>query len=165
MRGRDQRPGLSLGVERAAESDPVRPAGQFGHEVVVDRFLHDQPRPGRADLPGVQEDRRQRQVEGGVEIGIGKNDVGVLAAQLQSDPLHRGRPRRHQPAADGEAAGERHHVDARVLRQQRAHLGSGTQHEVAHAARQARLLQQPHQQDRGGRRELAGLEHEGVPGQ
>jgi len=46
-----------------------------------------------------------------------------------------------------------------------ADLGAGAQHEVRDAGRYAGLLKSAHQQDRRGRRELAGLEHEGVAGQ
>jgi hypothetical protein len=60
-----------------------------GHELVVDRLVHDQPGAGRADLAGVQEDGGQRGVEGGVQIGVGEDDVRVLAAQLERHPLHR----------------------------------------------------------------------------
>ena len=165
MRRRDQRPGLGVGVERSAEADPVRASGQFGHEVVVDRLLDDQPRPRRTDLPGVQEHRRGRQVERGLQVGVGEHHVGVLAAELQRHPLHGRGTGCHQQATHGEAARERDHVDPRVLRQWGTHLRTGSQHEVPDSGRQPRLLQQVQQQDRGGRREFARLEHEGVTGE
>ena len=55
---------------------------------VVQRVLDDQPGAGRADLAGVQEDGREREVDGGLEVGVGEDDVGVLAAEFQRDLLH-----------------------------------------------------------------------------
>ena len=74
----------------------IRPARSTSRvdELVVDRLLDDQPGAGRADLAGVQEDRGQREVEGDLEVGVGEHDVGVLAAELERDLLHRRRRRR-----------------------------------------------------------------------
>ena len=94
VRRAGERTGLGLVVERAAEPDPLRPLDERVDEVVVDRLLDEQPGAGRADLAGVQEDRGQRVVEGDLEVGVGEDDVGVLAAQLEGDLLHRRRPRR-----------------------------------------------------------------------
>ena len=43
-------------------------------------------------------------------------------------------------------------------------LGAGAEHQVADAGRQPGLVEQAHQVDGGVRRQLAGLEHEGVAG-
>ena len=66
---------------------------QLVDELVVDRLLDQQPGAGRADLAGVQEHRGQGEVEGRLEVGVGEDDVGVLAAELEGDLLH-GRARR-----------------------------------------------------------------------
>ena len=49
----------------------------------------DQPGAGRADLAGVQEDRGERVVEGDLEVGVGEDDVGVLAARARGRPASR----------------------------------------------------------------------------
>ena len=72
---------------------------------------------------------------------------------------------RHQPPAGLQAAGEGDQVDPGVGRRAaRRRVGAGAEDEVADAGRQAGLLEQPHQVDRGVRRQLAGLEDEGVAG-
>ena len=157
-------PGLGLRVVRAAEADRARPLDQPVDEVVVDALLHQQPRAGRADLAGVQEDGGEGEVEGHLEVGVGEDDVGVLAAQLEGDLLDRGRGGGHHPPAGHQAAGERDQVDARVLDQRGRGVRTGAEDEVADAGGQAGLLEQPHQDDAGVRRQLARLEHERVAG-
>ena len=81
----------------------------------MDRLLDDQPGAGGADLAGVQEDRGQREVERGLAVGVGEDDVGVLAAELEGDLLHRAGGGGHDPLAGVQAAGEGDEVDAGVL--------------------------------------------------
>ena len=164
VRGADQRAGLGLRVVRPAQPDGAGPVDQRVDEVVVDLVLHQQPGAGRADLAGVEEDGGQRVVERDLEVGVGEDDVGVLAAQLEGDLLHGGRGRGHDAPAGLQPAGEGDQVDPGVLGEQRARLGSGTEHQVADAGRQPGLLEQPHQVDARVRRQLARLEHEGVAG-
>ncbi len=164
MGGAGQRPGLGLLVEGSTEPDRAGPRDQLVDELVVDRLLDQEPGTGRADLAGVQEHRGQREVERRLTVGVGEDDVGVLAAELERDPLHRARGRGHQGPAGGQAAGERDQVDARVGGQGRTGRGARPEHEVADPRRQSGLLQEAHQVDRGVRGQLAGLEHEGVAG-
>jgi hypothetical protein len=112
----------------------------------------------------VQEHRGEREVEGDVEVGVGEDDVGVLAAELEGYLLHRAGRRSHQPPTGLQAPGERDQVDARVGRERRAGGRAGAEDEVPDARGQARLLEQPHEVDRAVRGELAGLEDEGVAG-
>ena len=113
----------------------------------------------------MQEHRGEREVDRRLEVGVGEDDVGVLAAEFERDPLDGRRGRGHDPGARRDAAGERDQVDVRVLGQRRAGLGPGAEHQIGDAGGQPGLLQRPHQQDRGRRRQLARLEHEGVAGQ
>ena len=117
VRGADQRAGLGLLVERAAEPDPLGAARRARRRSAswIDSSTT-QPGAGRADLAGVQEDRGEREVERDLEVGVGEDDVGVLAAELEGDLLHGAGGRGHQPPAGREAAGERDQVDARVRR-------------------------------------------------
>ena len=164
VRGTGEWAGLGLLVERAAEADALGPLDEVVDEPVVQRLLDHQPRAGRADLAGVQEDGGEGEVEGGVVVGVGEDDVGVLAAQLEGDPLHRARRRGHDALAGGQAAGERHQVDARVLAQRGSGVRAVAEHQVGDAGGKTRLVEQLHQVDRGVRGELAGLEDEGVAG-
>ncbi len=162
--GTGQRAGLGLVVERAAQPDQLRPLDQPVDELVVDRLLDEQPGPGRADLAGVQEDGGEGVVDGDLAVGVGEDDVGVLAAELQRHLLHGRGGGGHDPPAGGEPAGEGDQVDARVLGQRCAGIGARSEDEVADAGRQAGLLQQAHQVDGRVRGELAGLEDERVAG-
>ena len=164
VRRADEWPGLGLGVVGAAEPDRRGPLHQPVHELVVDALLDQQARACRADLAGVQEHRREREVESDLEVGVGEDDVGVLAAQLEGDLLDGGGGRRHHLAPGDQTAGEGDQVDAGVLGQRRRGVRPGSQDEVADARGEPGLLEQPHQDDAGVRRELAGLEHEGVAG-
>ena len=54
---------------------------------VVDRRFDDGPRAGRALLAAEAEGRRDYALDGGVEIGIGADQDGVLAAHLKDGAL------------------------------------------------------------------------------
>ena len=110
----------------------------------------------------MQENRGEREIHCGFEVGVGKDDVGILPAEFQCDPFDGRRGRRHHPGARGDTAGERHHVHVRVLRQRRAGGGPSAENEIGDAGWQARFLQRPHQKNRGRGRQLTRLEHEGV---
>ena len=91
-----------------------------------------------------------------------KTTLGFLPPSSSATFFTRRGGRGHDPLAGRHAPGEGHHVDVRVLGERRARLGPGTEDEVGHTRGQPGLLQRPHQQDRGGRGELAGLEDDRV---
>ncbi len=165
MPGGDQRPGLGVGVEGAAEADAPGAADHLVDEAVVQRVLDDQPGAGRTDLPGMQEDGREGEIHGRLEVGVGEHDVRVLAAEFQRDLLHRRGGGRHDASAGLQAAGEGDHVHRRVLGQGCARFGAGAQDEVGGTGRESRLRQRLHQQDRGGGGEFAGLQDDRVAGE
>ena len=156
----DQRTCLGLLVEGTTQSDVTRPLDELGDELLGDGLLDHQPRTGRADLAGVEEHRGHRHVEGGRAVGVGEDDVGVLAAQLEGDLLHGAGRRGHDALAGAEPTGERDEVDARVLAQRGSCVGTVAEDEVGDTGGEPGLVEQPHQVDRGVRRELARLEHE-----
>ena len=57
--------------------------GEAVDELGVDAAHHHDARPGGADLPGVQRDARDHRRHGGVEVGVGEDDLRRLAAQLE----------------------------------------------------------------------------------
>ena len=75
-------------VEGAAETDVAGPLDELGDELVGDRVLDHQPGARGADLPGVQEHRGHRHVERSLAVGVGEDEVGVLAPELEGDLLH-----------------------------------------------------------------------------
>ena len=162
MRRRDERSGLGIRVERAAQADALRAVDHRVDELVVQAVLDDEPRAGRTDLARVEEHRRERVVDRGLEVRVGEDDVRVLAAEFQRDALDRAGGGGHDVASGDQAAGERDQVDIGVLRERSTDLRSGPEHEVGDAGGHARLRQRPHEHDRGGRGQLARLEHEGV---
>ena len=81
------------------------------------RALDQDPRARAAVLAGVAEHRRRRRGRGGLEVGVGEDDVRRLAAELERHPLDRLRGAGGDPAADLGRAGERDLGDVGVLDQ------------------------------------------------
>ena len=55
--------------------------------LLVDRPSDQDAAARRADLALVDEDAEERAVHRGLEVGVGEEDVGRLAAELQADLL------------------------------------------------------------------------------
>ena len=141
--------------------------GVVGHaldELLVDRLLDEQPRAGAADLAGVGEHRHAGARHRRVQIGVGEDDVGRLAAELQRHALEVAGDGLDDLLAGQVRAGERHLVHARVRRQRRAGGLAEAGHDVDHAGRHARLQAQLAQPQRRQRRLLRRLEHDGAAG-
>ena len=127
------------------------------HGLVVDRALDQQPRAGGAALAGVLDQRADDRGDGGVEVGVGEDDVGRLAAELQLDRREPARARLGDQRAGRGGADERHVVDARVLGERgpgRAVPGR----DLDHPARDARGLGQLGEPQRRDRGQLRGLD-------
>src|SRR5207249_7250093 len=56
-------------------------------KLIVHLLLDKQARAGAAALALVEEEGEVRALDGGIQIGIGEDDVGTLAAQLERDAL------------------------------------------------------------------------------
>ena len=82
VRLRDQRAHLRLGVERVAHLQLPRLLGERADEVVVDRLLDEDARPCLAALAGRVVDRPDCARERRVEVGVGKDEIRALAAEL-----------------------------------------------------------------------------------
>jgi hypothetical protein len=90
-------------------SDLVRlcPLLEFLDELVVDTFLHVDPRTRTAALAVVEEDTEVDPRDGILDIGILKDDIRTLATQLERDLLQvRPCGGLHDLAADNGATGE-----------------------------------------------------------
>ena len=140
---------------RAAPAASTRPATH----VVVLVGVHEQARARVAGLAGVVVDRLVGALDRHVEVGVGQDDVGRLAAQLERDPLERAAGLGADLAPDGGRAGERDLVDVLVVDQRRAGLAVAGDH-VEHALGQPRLERQLAQPQARQRRLLGGLEHD-----
>ena len=84
-------------------------------ELVVDRLLDEQPRAGASSIaPWLKKMPEVRALEGGVQVGVGEDDVRRLAAQLERDALEVAGGRLRRSPADVGRAGEGDLVDVRV---------------------------------------------------
>ena len=69
----------------------------------------------------IDKDAEKRAIDGGLEVSIGKKNVGGLTAQLEGDALHRVRGLLDDDLAHGRAAGEGNLIDIRMLRPAERH--------------------------------------------
>ena len=129
--------------------------------LVGDALLHQQPRAGAADVALVEEDAVDDALDGLVDRRVVEDDVGGLAAELEGDLLVGAGDRPGDRPADLGRAGERDLVDVRVRDQRPAGL-AGAGDDVDDARRQVGLLADLGEQQRGQRRGLGRLEHDGV---
>ena len=160
----DQRAHLGFALERRAELDLLRLLGHRLDELLVDRLLHQDAAAGRADFALIDEDAEERAVDGGFEIGVGKENVRRLAAEFERDALHRVGGLLDDDLAHGGAAGECDLVDVGMLHERGAAGLAETGNNVDHARRQAAVGEMFRKFERGERRLLRGLKHAGASG-
>ncbi len=160
----DQRPHLRPLVEAVAEADLRHAPLEGGDEALMDRLLDQNAGPGRADLAGVEEDAVEHVVEGGVEVGVGEDDVGVLPPQLQGDLLDVAAGGANDLLAGIDTAGKGDQVDVVVLGQLGADAGARSEHRVDHPPGEAGLFGQFGHLEGGQRGELARLHDDGTAG-
>lgn len=161
---RHQRPELGAFLGAGAEPQAFEAAGELVDELLLAFAVDVEARVGRADLAGVE--RRPGEVarDGGVDVGVGRDDARRLAAELQGEPLEVGRrARRGDQLPDGRRAGVGEVVDAVVLAEHRAD-GAVSGDEVDDTRRDPGFVGQFDQADAGQGRDLARLDHHGVAG-
>ena len=164
MLGGDERTGLGPFVEAVAEADRVGPSGDLVDDPIVDGLLDEEPAAGGADLARVEERAGDDVVDRGVEVGVGEDDVGALAAELEGDLLHVDRGAAEQGPPGLDAAGQRDQVDVRAVRQRLADPAAGPENEVDDAFRNAGFLQEMGQADRRQWCHVGRLHDDGVAG-
>ncbi len=103
---RDQRPHLAGLVGRIEHPQAGDRGLELRQELVVRRALDEDPGAGAAVLAGVVEDGVRRAGGRGVDVCVGEDDVGALAAELEGEPLHLVGAAGHDLLADGRRAGE-----------------------------------------------------------
>ena len=133
-------------------------------ELVVRRPLDEDPRAGAAVLAGVVEDGVRRAGGRGGQVGVGEDDVGALAAELEGHPLHLVGAAGHDLLADLGGAGEADLADQRVGDEPLADHRALARDDREHALGQPGLEGQLAEPDRGQRRDLGRLEHHRVAG-
>jgi hypothetical protein len=104
-------------VQRVTDPQRLEPALQRGDEFLGDRLLHQQPRPGAADVTLVEEDPVYDAFDSLVDRGVVEDDVGGLAAEFEGELLARAGGGSGNQAADLGRTGEGDLVDVRVFDQ------------------------------------------------
>src|SRR5262249_52482410 len=88
--------------------------GELRRERVVDAVLDEEAIAAHAGLAGIAVLRRDRAVDGRVEIGVVEYEERRVAAELERHLLHRRRALRHQLAPDVSRTSERELPNDRV---------------------------------------------------
>ena len=158
----DEGTGLGVLIERSAEADLLGTLHEAADEFLGDGILDDESGAGRTHLTGVDEGAVESIIQSRIEVGIGEDDVRVLAAELKGDLLDRVGGVAEQQTTGDEATGERDHVDVLMRRQRGTGIGTRTEDEVAGSSRQTELFEHLHGEDRRVRGELGRLEDESV---
>src|SRR5690606_37058848 len=127
---------LRVRVEAGAEANRLRGRTDAFDDAVEDLAVHIEPRARGADLARVEEDRAGRTADDRVDIGIGQNDHGRLAAELERDALERVGGRLIDELADLRGARERDLVDARMRDERGTHVLAITRKNVDDTGRE-----------------------------
>ena len=157
--GRHQRSQLGGRVEPRSKLSGLGLLGQSADHLVEARRGDEQARPRVAGLAGVEVDRLVGALHGSLNVGVGQDDVGRLAPELQRDALERAPGLGADLAPHLGRAGEGDLLDAGVVDERRTGLPVAGDH-VEHARRQPNLERQFAEAQRAQRRLLGGLEHD-----
>ncbi len=149
-------------LARMADRHGLRLGDEALLEVVEDRRLDHDLRIGHADLALMQEDPEGGRVDRVVDIGILQHDQRALSAHLERELLEMLRGLDREQAAGLGRAREGHELHAGIGHEAFADFGRHAGHDVQHAGRQPRLLEEVGDQRPGDRRLLRRLQHEGV---
>ncbi|MCY1512829.1 hypothetical protein D9M68_473050 [compost metagenome] len=151
-------------LQAVADADLLRFLLQAPQQRLIELTLDQHAGGGGADLALVPEDTEHDPLDGGLDIAVGEDDEGRLAAQLQADVFDVAGGGLHDAAAGGHAAGEGQLVDAGVLGQRCARIRPQASHQVQHAGRQPGLVGDTGQLQGGQWGQLGGLEHHAAAG-
>ena len=156
----DQRPHEDVRIGRVAD----RHAGEtFRRELdaTVEVLVRDEQAARQdAALAGVEADERRRQRHDRLEVGVVEHDGRRLPSQLQEDPLHRARGRRHHLATGRGRPGKGDRVDTWIRRQCRRDVVRRRREHVEDAIREVGALDDEAPEVRSRpRRERRRLEH------
>ena len=150
-------------VEGVADNVLLRPLLELLDELVVDALLHVDTRAGTAALTVVEEDAEVDPGDGVVDVGVIEDDVGALAAKLESDLLQiRRGSSLHDRAADYGRAGEGHLVDVHVRGDGRTRDLAEARDDVDDAWREAGLFHECGCEEAAERGLLGCLDDHGV---
>ena len=159
----NQRTDDGVRIGGVAHRQALQHRGDTLEVVVIDRAVHQMPRPQRTTLTGEQSQFLSTPGRHGIEVGVCAHDHRRLAAEFEGDVFERVRRLRHDLGADRVGSGERDHVHARIGGQVLTDVDSTRDH-VEHTWGQLRFLRRGTQQQRLQRREIRGLQHDRATG-
>ena len=128
----------------------------------MDLLLDEEPAAGGAALAAVEVDRVEGAGDGVVHVGVGEDDVGALAAELEGRPLERLGRLALDDLGGIDVAGEGDLVDVGMGDQGRAGGLAEAVDQVDHARRETGLDGELADAERGQRGLLGGLHDHGV---
>ena len=149
-------------VQRRPHAQCAVALGHALHHGVEHRALHEDARRRRAGLPGILDAGVDQEGQGGIEVGVGEDQLRALAAELQRHRHGILRRRGLDQRAHRHRACERDVPHAGVRRQRRAGFLAQPRHHVQRAGRQSRRFGDARE---GQRREagfLGRFEHAGI---
>lgn len=136
----DERTNDGLRIERMPDLDAARLFGDQRGELLVNAFLHQQPRRRGAAFAVQRIDHEDGGIGGTLEIGIGEDDHRVLAAEFEMHALQRLGTLAHDHRAGAAFADKADRLDQRMLGQRLAGILAEAVDEVPDAFRQAGFL-------------------------
>lgn len=158
----DQRAHVGPLVGRVADQDGLDRGGEEAEEAVVRRALDEDAGTGAAVLAGVVQEGHRGGGRGGLQVGVGEDDVGALAAEFEGDRLEERRALGRHPPAHGGRPGEHDLGDARVSDERVARDRTVSGEHLEQALGKVRLQGELGQAQRGQRGRLGGLEEDRV---
>ena len=127
-------------VQGIAQGNGVGPFHQAPQEGLLKALLNEDPGPGGADLPLVEENPDHGPLHGPFQVGVGKDDVGGFSPQLQADLLDICRRAAHNVLSHRRGPGEGHHADTGMGGDGAAHRAARPQDQVDRALGHAGLF-------------------------
>jgi hypothetical protein len=157
---RYQRTHRSARCARIAHADGPRALRQALHHLVIYRPLDQHSRAGGAHLPGIEENARGGGTRGAIQIGICKDHVCGLSAQLEGHLLEVAGGALQNSAPDSGRTGEGHFVDAGMPHQRLADDAALAAYHVERARRQSRFEKQLGDPQHGKWRQFRRFDHQ-----
>ena len=124
--------------------------------------MHEQPRAGATHVALIKENPVDDALDRLIQRRVVEHDVRRFATEFQSHLLVRARERAHDDLADFRRPRERNLRRDRVIQHRRPDVARA-RHEIHHARRQARVLQNFCQFETRDRRRLGRLQHDCIP--
>ena len=137
----------------------------LAREPIVDLLFDELSRSGATALAVIEEEPEVSALYRFIQVRVGEHNVRALSAQLQCDSLQIGfRGSFHNQMTHFGGAGERHFVHVHMTGDSGAGRGTKSRQQVDHSFRKSRLHDQFPDAQRGKRRLLCRLHHNGVSG-